>query len=209
MKKAILARKLGMTQIFSEGGKLVGVTVLEAGPCRVLQKKTVEKEGYNAIQVGYAEIPERKVNKPLKGHFNKADSLFYKLVKELRLESIDAYQVGSVISAGVFKEGDYVDISGISKGKGFQGPIKRHNQSRGRESHGSKYHRGPGSLSSATTPGKVKKGKKMAGQMGNKKVTVQKLKVIRVDEEKNLILLKGPVPGVRGSFVFIKDTVKA
>ena len=209
MKKAILAKKLGMTQIFAAGGKLIGVTVLEAGPCVVIQKKTDEKEGYNAIQVGFSETPARKVIKPLKGHFAKAGTPNYKILKEFRLESIDSYQIGDSITADVFKEGDMVDVSGVSKGKGYQGAIKRHGQSRGPMSHGSKYHRGLGSLSSATTPAKVKKGKKMPGHMGNKKISIQNLEIIRVDADKNLILIKGPVPGPKGSVLFLKNTVKA
>jgi len=208
MKKAILAKKLGMTQVFAQNGKMTGVTVLEAGPCTVVQKKTIENESYSAIQVGFSEIPARKIIKPLKGHFNKAGTAGFKVLREFKLETADSYQVGDVIRADIFKEGDFIDVSGVSKGKGFQGAIKRHKQSRGPMSHGSKYHRGLGSLSSATTPGKVKKGKKMPGHMGNKRVSVQNLEIIRVDSEKNIILVKGPVPGPKGTVLFVKNTVK-
>jgi len=208
MKKAILAKKLGMTQVFGKGGRLIGVTVLEAGPCKVIQKKTGEKEGYSAIQVGFFEVPARKVVKPLKGHFAKAGPETYKYLKELKIETADSYQVGDSITADIFKEGDHIDVSGVSKGKGFQGAIKRHHQSRGPMSHGSKYHRGLGSMSSATTPGRVKKGKNMPGHMGHVKVSVQNLEIVRVDAENNIILVKGPVPGPNGAILFVKNTVK-
>lgn len=209
MKKAIIAKKIGMTQIFAEDGTLVPVTVLEAGPCVVTQKKTMENDGYEAIQVGFGEIKAKHVNSPSKGHFEKAGVEPTKLLKEFKLEDISSYEVGSEIKVDVFANGDKVDVSGISKGKGFQGAIKRHNQSRGPMSHGSKYHRGVGSLSSATTPGKVKKGKKMPGHMGSVNVTVQNLEVVRADAEKNLLLIKGAVPGNKGSILVIKDSVKA
>lgn len=209
MNKAILAKKIGMTQIFVENGKLVGVTVLQAGPCTVMQKKTAEKEGYNAIKVGYGEAKVKQVIRPVKGQFDKAGIAPLKFVKEFKLENIESYNVGDKIAADVFAAGDRVDISGVSKGKGYQGAIKRHNQSRGPMAHGSKYHRGLGSLSSGTTPGRVKKGKKMPGHMGHRNVTTQNLEVVKVDAEKNLILVKGPVPGARNSLVFIRDTVKA
>ena len=197
MQKAIVAKKIGMTQIFAENGLLIPVTVLEAGPCVVTQKKTVENDGYDAIQVGFGEIKAKKVNKPMKGHFDKA------------VDDTSAYEVGSEIKADVFAAGDKVDATGVSKGKGYQGPIKRHGQSRGPMAHGSKYHRGVGSLSSATTPGKVKKGKKMAGHMGSVQVTVQNLEVVRADAEKNLLLIKGAVPGNKGAVLVIKNSVKA
>ena len=208
MQKAILAKKVGMTQIFTEDGKLIPVTVLQAGPCPVVQKKTVENDGYSAIQVGFGEIKAKKVTKPLKGHFVKANEEPKKVLRELRIETADTYEVGSVIKADVFAAGDKVDISGISKGKGFQGAIKRHGQTRGPMSHGSKYHRALGSLSSGTTPGKVKKNKNMPGHMGSVKITVQNLLVVRTDAEKNLILVKGAVPGTKGALLFIKGTVK-
>ncbi|MBO5561934.1 MAG: 50S ribosomal protein L3 [Firmicutes bacterium] len=209
MQKAIVAKKIGMTQIFAENGLLIPVTVLEAGPCVVTQKKTEENDGYNAIQVGFGEVKAKKVNKPMKGHFEKAGVVPTKVLKELRLDDTSAYEVGSEIKADVFAAGDKVDATGISKGKGYQGPIKRHGQSRGPMAHGSKYHRGVGSLSSATTPGKVKKGKKMAGHMGSVQVTVQNLEVVRADAEKNLLLIKGAVPGSKGSVLVIKNSVKA
>ena len=209
MKKAILAKKIGMTQIFTENGTLIPVTVLEAGPCVVTQKKTEENDGYNAVQVGFGEISDKHVNKPAKGHFDKAGVAATRILKEFKFDNIDEYEVGAEIKVDVFAEGEKVDVSGISKGKGFQGAIKRHNQHRGPMAHGSKYHRGVGSLSSATTPGKVKKGKKMPGHMGSVNVTVQNLEVVRADAEKNLLLIKGAVPGNKGSILVIKDSVKA
>ncbi|MGL4790327.1 MAG: 50S ribosomal protein L3 [Anaerotignaceae bacterium] len=209
MKKAIMAKKVGMTQVFSEAGNLIPVTVLEAGPCFVTQKKTVENDGYAAIQVGFGEKREKLVNKPLTGHFAKAGVAVKRFVKEFRLENVDAYEVGSELKADVFVAGDKIDVSGTSKGKGFQGAIKRHGQSRGPMSHGSKYHRGLGSLSSGTTPGRVKKGKKMPGHMGAVKITIQNLEVVRVDAEQNIILVKGAVPGPKGSLLVLKDSVKA
>lgn len=209
MQKAIIAEKIGMTQVFADNGLLIPVTVLEAGPCVVTQKKTVENDGYEAIQVGFGEIKAKKVNKPMKGHFDKAGVEAKKVLKEFRLEDTSAYEVGAEIKADVFAAGDKVDVTGTSKGKGYQGPIKRHGQSRGPMGHGSKFHRAVGSLSSATTPGKVKKGKKMAGQMGSVKITVQNLEIVKADAEKNLLLIKGAVPGNKGTVVVIKDSVKA
>ncbi|MCD8089984.1 MAG: 50S ribosomal protein L3 [Clostridiales bacterium] len=209
MKKAIVAKKIGMTQIFTEAGLLIPVTVLEAGPCVVTQKKTVEKDGYNAVQVGFGDVKESRVNKPIKGHFDKAGVAPKKVLKELKFDSIDEYEVGSEIKADIFSVGDRVDVSGVSKGHGFQGAIKRHGQHRGPMAHGSKYHRALGSLSSGTTPGKVKKGKKMPGHMGAAAVTVQNIEVVRADADKNLLLVKGAVPGSKGSGVVIRETVKA
>lgn len=209
MKKAIMAKKIGMTQIFSETGNLIPVTVLEAGPCVVVQKKTTETDGYEAIQVGFAEVKEKHVTKPLKGHFEKAGVDAKKYLKEFRLDDTSVYEVGAEIKADIFAAGDKIDVSGISKGKGYQGAIKRHGQSRGPMGHGSKYHRGLGSLSSGTTPGRVKKGKGMPGHMGAVKVTVENLEVVRIDVEKNLLLVKGAVPGPKGSILFVKDSVKA
>lgn len=209
MKKAIMAKKIGMTQVFAEDGTLIPVTVMEAGPCVVTQKKTVENDGYEAIQVGFGEVTSKHVNNPKKGHFEKAGVEVKKVLKEFRLEDISTYEVGAEIKADIFAAGDKIDVTGISKGKGFQGAIKRHNQHRGPMAHGSKYHRGVGSLSSATTPGKVKKGKKMPGHMGSVQVTVQNLEVVRADAEKNLLLIKGAVPGNKGSILVIKDSVKA
>lgn len=209
MNKAIIAKKIGMTQIFAENGILIPVTVLEAGPCVVTQIKTIENDGYQAVQVGFGNVKESKVNNPLKGHFTKANVTPTKLLKEFKFENSSEYSIGDEIKADIFAEGDKIDVSGISKGKGFQGAIKRHNQHRGPMSHGSKYHRGVGSLSSATTPGKVKKGKKMPGHMGAEKVTIQNLEVVKIDLDKNLLLVKGAVPGNKGSILVIKQSVKA
>lgn len=209
MKKGIIAKKIGMTQIFAENGVLIPVTVLEAGPCVVTQVKTMENDGYEAIQVGFGDIKESRVNAPMKGHFTKANVAPTKLLKEFKFENSSEYSIGSEIKADIFEAGDKIDVSGVSKGKGFQGAIKRHNQHRGPMAHGSKYHRGVGSLSSATTPGKVKKGKKMPGHMGSENVTIQNLEVVRIDAEKNLLLVKGAVPGNKGSILVIKESVKA
>jgi large subunit ribosomal protein L3 len=208
MKKAIIATKVGMTQIFSEKGVLIPVTVLEAGPCVVIQKKTLEKDGYDAVQVGFGDIKPKHVNKPKKGHFDATGQTPAKFLKEFKFEDASAYEVGQEIKADVFAAGERIDVSGVSKGKGFQGNIKRHGMGRGRMTHGSKYHRGVGALSAGTSPGKVPKGRKLPGQMGNKKVTVQNLEVVRSDAEKNLLLVKGAVPGPRGSVIFVKDSVK-
>ena len=209
MKKAILTTKVGMTQIFNEDGVLTPVTVLQAGPCVVTQVKTVENDGYSAIQVGFGDIREKLVNKPMKGHFAKAGVANKRFVKEFRLEDAESYTLGQEIKADVFASGDKVDATAKSKGKGFQGAIKRHGQSRGPMAHGSKYHRHAGSNGSATTPGRVFKGKHMPGHMGAVRVTVQNLEVVRVDAEQNLILVKGSVPGPKKSLVMIKESVKA
>ena len=195
MKKAILTTKVGMTQVFSEDGVLTPVTVLQAGPCVVTQVKTVENDGYSAVQVGFGGIREKLVNKPKKGHFAKAGVTAKRFLKEFRLEDAESYTLGQEIKADVFAAGDKVDATAKSKGKGFQGAIKRHGQSRGPMAHGSKYHRHAGSNGSATTPGRVFKGKHMPGHMGAVRVTVQNLEVVSVDAEKNLILVKGAVPG--------------
>lgn len=207
MKKAILAKKVGMTQIFNEAGELVPVTVLQAGPCVVTQVKTIENDGYEAVQVGFEDIREKLVNKPVKGMFDKAGVSYKRYVREFKLEG--EYSVKDEIKVDVFEAGDKIDATAIAKGKGFQGAIKRHGQSRGPMGHGSKFHRAVGSLSSATTPGKVKKGKKMAGHMGSVKVTIQNLEVVRVDAENNLLLVKGAVPGPKKSLVTIKESVKS
>lgn len=206
--KNMLGRKVGMTQIFMEDGSLVPVTVVEAGPLVVIQKKTVEIDGYNAIQVGFQTIKERKVNKPTKGHFNKANAEFKKYLKEFRVENTDAYEIGQEIKADVFAAGDFVDATGTSKGKGTQGVVKRHGFGRGRETHGSKFHRMPGGLSAGTYPGRVFKGHRMMGRMGNEKVTVQNLEIVRVDVDKNLILVKGAIPGPKKGIITLKPTVK-
>jgi len=209
MKKAILTTKVGMTQIFNEDGVLTPVTVLQAGPCVVTQVKTVENDGYAAVQVGFGDIREKLVNKPMKGHFAKAGVAPKRFVREFRLEDAESYAVGQEIKADVFAVGDKVDATAKSKGKGFQGAIKRHGQSRGPMAHGSKYHRHAGSNGSATTPGRVFKGKKMPGHMGAVRITVQNLEVVRVDAEQNLILVKGAVPGPKKSLVMIKESTKA
>lgn len=209
MKKAILTTKVGMTQVFSEDGVLTPVTVLQAGPCVVTQVKTVENDGYSAVQVGFGYIREKLVNKPKKGHFAKAGVTAKRFLKEFRLEDAESYTLGQEIKADVFAAGDKVDATAKSKGKGFQGAIKRHGQSRGPMAHGSKYHRHAGSNGSATTPGRVFKGKHMPGHMGAVRVTVQNLEVVSVDAEKNLILVKGAVPGPKKSLVMLKESVKA
>ena len=206
--KGILGKKLGMTQIFTEEGIVVPVTVVEAGPNVVTQVKTVEKDGYNAIQVGFEDAKEKSLNKPQKGHLAAANVL-KKHLKEFRVDAVDEFTVGQEIKADLFAAGEKIDVTGTSKGKGFQGPIKRHGQSRGPESHGSRYHRRPGSMGACSFPGRVFKNKKLAGHMGSVKVTVQNLEVVRVDADKNLILVKGAIPGPKGSMVTIKEAVKS
>ena len=208
MKKAILATKVGMTQIFNENGMLIPVTVLQATPNVVTQVKTVENDGYAAVQVGFGEIRDVLVNKPRKGHFAKAGVANKRFLKEFKFENAAEYTVGQEIKADIFAEGDKIDATGISKGKGFQGAIKRHGLSRGPMKHGSKYHRHAGSNGPATTPGRVFKGKHMPGQMGAVKVTVQNLEVVKIDVENNLILVKGAVPGSKQALVTLKETVK-
>ena len=208
MKKAILATKVGMTQIFNEDGVLTPVTVLQAGPVVVTQVKTVENDGYSAVQVGFADKRENLVNKPMKGHFDKAGVSCKRFVREFKLEGAEEMALGQEIKCDVFAAGDKIDATAISKGKGFQGAIKRHGQSRGPMAHGSKYHRHAGSNGAASDPSKVFKGKKMPGQMGHVKVTVQNLEVVRVDAENNLLLVKGSVPGPKKSLVTIKESVK-
>ena len=208
MKKAILATKVGMTQIFNENGALVPVTVLQAGPCVVTQVKTEENDGYKAVQVGFVDKREKLVSKPVKGHFDKAGVSYKRYVREFRLENAEEYSVKDEIKADIFAAGDKIDATAISKGKGFQGAIKRHGQHRGPMAHGSKFHRHQGSNGSATTPGRVFKGKGMPGHMGSKQITVQNLEVVKVDADNNLILVKGAVPGPKKSLVTIKETVK-
>lgn len=206
--KGILGKKIGMTQIFTEEGIVVPVTVVEAGPNVVTQVKTVEKDGYNAIQVGFEDAKEKSLNKPQKGHLAAANVL-KKHLKEFRVDAVEEFTVGQEIKADLFAAGEKIDVTGTSKGKGFQGPIKRHGQSRGPESHGSRYHRRPGSMGACSFPGRVFKNKKLAGHMGSVKVTVQNLEVVRVDADKNLILVKGAIPGPKGSMVTIKEAVKS
>jgi len=208
MKKAILTTKVGMTQIFNEDGVLTPVTVLQAGPCKVVQVKTAEKDGYNAVQVGFGDIREKLVNKPMKGHYAKAGVEPKRFLKEFRFENAAEYTVGQEIKADIFEAGEKVDAIGTSKGKGFQGAIKRFGLHRGPMKHGSKYHRHAGSNGAATTPGRVFKGKHMPGQTGNVRVTVQNLEVVRIDVENNIILVKGAVPGPKKAMIVLKETVK-
>ena len=210
MQKAIIGKKIGMTQIFDESGKVIPVTVIEAGPCVVVQKKTAENDGYEAVQLGYGDVKVTRVNKPMKGHFDKADVACKKELKEFRLEDCASVNVGDILKADTFAVGDMVDVSGTSKGKGFQGTIKRHNNSRLKETHGSgPVHRHAGSMGACSSPSRIFKGKGMPGQMGNEKVTVQNLEVVKIDAENNLIALKGAIPGPKGGIVSIVDSVKA
>lgn len=209
MKKALIGRKIGMTQIFDEKGKVIPVTVIEAGPCVVAQIKNVDTDGYNAIQLGFGEIKDKKVTKPQKGHFAKSKLAVKKYLREFRVDEIENFNVGDELNATVFAEGDKIDIQGTTKGKGFQGVIKRHGQHRGPMSHGSMYHRRAGSMGSTSTPGRVFKGKKLPGHMGVETVTIQNLDVVKVDTDKNIILVKGSVPGVKGAILKIKSSVKA
>lgn len=210
MAKGILGTKVGMTQIFSPEGKLIPVTVVEANPSVVLQTKTVETDGYNAVQLGYGTVKDKKVNKPMKGHFVKAGVKPVKFIREIRLAAAPELAVGQTISCDVFSNGQLVDVIGVAKGKGFAGGIKRHNFARGPMGHGSKSHREPGSMGPRMSGGggKVFKGKKLPGRMGNQKVTIQRLTVVRVDTERNLILIKGAVPGPKGGCLVIRETVK-
>ena len=208
MKKAILAEKLGMTEIWSDKGVLIPVTVLSAGPCVVTKVLTREKEGYDAVQVGFMDVKEKNVNKPDKGQFKKAGCPVKKYLREFKFENSNEYQLNQEIKADIFAVGDKVDVTGISKGKGYQGVIKRLGQHRGPMKHGSKFHRHQGSNGPATTPGKVRKGKGMPGHMGVETITTQNLEVVRVDAEKNLILIKGACPGPNKSLITIKETVK-
>ena len=209
MKKAILAKKVGMTQIFDENGAFVPVTVLQAGPCPVVQKKTAEKDGYDAVQVGFEDIREKLVTKGEMGVFNKAGVSAKRFVRELKLENASEYAPGQEIKADIFAAGDKIDATAISKGKGFQGAIKRLGQHRGPMKHGSKFHRHQGSNGACSSPSRVFKGKGMPGHMGSVKVTVQNLEVVRVDAEKNLLLIKGAVPGPKGGVVTVETSVKA
>lgn len=209
MNKAILATKVGMTQIFNESGVLVPVTVLEAGPCVVTQIKTKDSDGYDAVQVGYKAVRPKLVNKPLKGVFEKAGVEVKKHLQEFKFDDVSSYKIADEIKADIFAAGDKIDVTAVSKGKGYQGAIKRHGQHRGPMAHGSKYHRHAGSNGSSSDPGHVAKGKKMPGHMGSEKVTVQNLEVVRVDAEKNLILVKGAVPGPRKSLVTVREAIKA
>lgn len=210
MQKGIIGKKIGMTQIFDEAGKVVPVTVIEAGPCVVVQKKTVENDGYAALQLGYGDVKVQRVNKPMKGHFDKADVACKKALKEFRLADCDSLNVGDIIKADTFAVGDAIDVVGTSKGKGFAGAIKRHNQHRLKETHGTgPVHRQAGSMGACSSPSRIYKGKGMAGHMGAEQVTVQNLEIVKIDVENNLIAIKGAVPGPKGGIVYIVDSVKA
>ncbi len=207
--KTLIGKKVGMTQIFDEKGRVVPVTVIEAGPCVIAQVKSVETDGYNAIQLGFGDVKESKLNKPEKGHFAKANIAPKKHLREFRLDSVEGVTVGTELTVNVFAEGDRLDIQGTSKGKGFQGVIKRHGQHRGPMGHGSMYHRRPGSMGPTSTPGRVFKGKKLPGHMGRVTVTIQNLDVVKVDNDKNVVLVKGSVPGPKGAILKLKASVKA
>ena len=210
MKKGLIGKKLGMTQLFDQNGNVVPVTVIEAGPCVIAQKKTAENDGYDAVQLGYGELKASKVNGPMKGHFAKGDVAPKKVLRELRLEDTSALNVGDIVKADIFAEGDSIDVRGTSKGKGYAGTIKRWNFARLKESHGTgPVHRHGGSLGACSSPSRVWKGKKMEGHLGNERVTVQNLKVVKIDAENNIIAVKGAVPGPKGGIVVLFDSVKA
>ncbi|MEG0872365.1 MAG: 50S ribosomal protein L3 [Clostridia bacterium] len=208
MVKEIYGKKVGMTQIFSEEGKAIPVTAIEAKPCTVVSKKTADKEGYNSIVVSFGDVKEKNVNKPIKGIFAKAGVDVQRHLKEIKVDSTDEYEIGSQILVSTFTTEDRVDIQGVSKGKGFQGVIKRHNQHRGPMTHGSTYHRRPGSMGATSSPGRVFKGKKLPGHMGSVVSSILNLEVVKVDMDKNVILVKGSIPGPKGSVVRIRKTVK-
>ncbi|MBU7594026.1 50S ribosomal protein L3 [Metabacillus halosaccharovorans] len=208
MTKGILGRKIGMTQVFAENGDLIPVTVIEAAPNVILQKKTVETDGYNAVQLGFEDKREKLSNKPEKGHVAKADTAPKRFVKELREASLEQIEVGQEVKVDIFTAGETVDVTGISKGKGFQGAIKRHGQSRGPMSHGSRYHRRPGSMG-PVAPNRVFKNKLLPGRMGGERITVQNLEIVKVDAERNLLLIKGNVPGPKKALITVKSAVKS
>ena len=208
MSKGILGKKIGMTQIFTPEGQVVPVTVVEAGPCPVVQKKTVATDGYNAIQIGFSVLRESLSNKPRKGHFQKASLKPMRYVREFKVSDVESYEIGQEVKVDLFTVGDKIDVVGTSKGKGFAGMIKRHNASRGPMAHGSKYHRRTGSLG-AKDPARVFKGRELPGRMGGERVTIQNLEVVRIDADKNLILIKGAVPGANKSLLILKPSVKA
>lgn len=210
MEKAIIGKKIGMTQVFNADGKVVPVTVVEAGPCTVIQKKTVEKDGYEAVQVGFAPLKDKHTTKPLKGHFAKAGAEAKKYLREFRLSDTSSLNLNDEIKADIFAEADKVDVIGISKGKGYAGVIKRHNASRLKETHGTgPVHRHPGSMGACSTPSRVLKGKKLPGHMGVDRVTVLNLEIVKVDAERNLLLIKGAIPGAKGGIVTVRNAVKA
>ena len=210
MQKGIIGKKIGMTQLFDENGKVVHVTVIEAGPCTVVQKKTVESDGYQAVQLGFGDIAANKVSKPAKGHFDKADVAPKRTLREFRLDDISAMNVGDILKADVFAIGDHIDVIGTSKGKGYQGSVKRWNNHVMRRTHGTgPNHRHAGSMGAVSSPSRVFKGKQLPGHMGSERITVQNLSIVKVDAENNLIAIKGAVPGPKGSLVCIQDSVKA
>ncbi len=208
MKQAILGKKIGMTQVFCENGTMIPVTVVLAGPCPVTQIKTVDHDGYEAVQMAFEPVREKLITKPQMGHLKKAGVEAHRYVKEFRLDDCSQYSVGSVIKADVFEKGEHVDVTGISKGKGFEGNIKRWNQSRGRKTHGSHSYRVAGSMGACTYPGEVFKTKHLPGHMGRERITVQNLEVVRADAERNLLLIKGAIPGANGGLVLVKSTIK-
>lgn len=208
MNKAIIGKKIGMSQIFEADGKIIPVTVIEAGPCAVVQKKTLQKDGYNAIQVSFGSVKSKNVCKPIAGHYKKAGVEASRILKEFKFENSQEYALGQIIKANIFAEGDKVDVSGVSKGKGFSGTIKRWNFHIGPKAHGSGYHRGVGSMGSNSDPSRVFKNKKMPGQYGNANCTVQNLKIVKVDADRNLLLIKGAIPGARGGVVVVKQSSK-
>ena len=209
MKKAILGKKIGMTQVFTEDGQLIPVSVIQAGPCQVVQKKTEEVDGYTAVQVGYEDKKERRANKPEKGHFQKANVPVKKYLKEFKLDNAAELNVGDELTVEQFADGDVLDVTGTSKGHGFAGTIKRWGTHRGPMTHGSHYHRGPGSLGACSDPSRVFKGKKMPGHYGVVKVTIQNLDLVKIDKERNLLLVKGSIPGPKGGLVVVRNSVKA
>ena len=210
MKKGIIGKKVGMTQIFDEAGKVIPVTVIQAGPCVVVQKKTVENDGYDAVQLGYEDAPARKLNKPQKGHLGKAGDILKKYLKEFQLDDAADKNLGDVITVESFEPGDKIDVTGVSKGKGYAGTIKRFNGSRGRETHGGgPVHRHAGSMGAGTDPSRIMPGKKMPGQLGNEQVTIQNLDVVKIDAETHLLIVKGAVPGPKGGLLIVKSAVKA
>lgn len=209
MKKGLIGKKLGMSQIFADDGRRISVTVIQAGPCVVTQKKTAGKDGYDAIQVGFEEADPAKINRPELGHAKASGKSGFKTLREFRFDEVDAYSVGDVVGADQFAEGDLVDVVGTSKGKGFQGVIKRWGFKGGRASHGSRFHRAPGSIGASAYPSRVFKNQGMPGQLGNAQITVQRLQIVRVDAKNNLLMIKGAVPGAKNGVVIVKDSVKA
>lgn len=208
MAKGILGRKLGMTQVFVGGEELIPVTVVEAGPCTVIQKKTKDADGYDAIQIGFEEVKSHRATRPALGHFKKAGSGALRILREIRVENASDYEVGQVLKVDMFRPGDRVDVIGVSKGKGYQGVMKRHGFGGGRATHGSMFHRRPGAIGAHEAPGKVFKGKKLPGQMGNRRVTVQNLQVVEVDLDRNLIMIRGAVPGAKHGALMLRNAVK-